>query len=80
MAWMYLTPIIYPESIVPERYRGFIRLNPFTPLIGSYRLTILEGAAPDWPGLAYLSAFALVVFGFGLLWTFHKLNRKTLLM
>ena len=27
MAWMYLTPIIYPESIVPERYRPFINAN-----------------------------------------------------
>src|SRR5919109_1481350 len=28
MAWMYLTPIIYPESIVPERFRAFININP----------------------------------------------------
>src|SRR5436190_15987329 len=33
MAWMYLTPIIYPESIVPENYRRLINLNPFTPLV-----------------------------------------------
>src|SRR5207244_4997264 len=32
MAWMYLTPIIYPESIVPAQYRSAINLNPFTPL------------------------------------------------
>ena len=31
MAWMYLTPIIYPESIVPAQYRLAINLNPFTP-------------------------------------------------
>ena len=29
MAWMYLTPIIYPEQIVPERYRAFVRSQPF---------------------------------------------------
>src|ERR1044072_4375577 len=28
MAWMYLTPIIYPAAIVPERFRTFINLNP----------------------------------------------------
>ena len=68
MAWMYLTPIIYPESLVPERYQGLINLNPFTPLIRNYRRLILEGAAPDWPGLAYFSAFAVVAFLFGYWW------------
>src|SRR6185295_6506725 len=53
MAWMYLTPIIYPESIVPDRYRPFINVNPFTPLVRSYRRTVLEGLAPDWPSLLY---------------------------
>ena len=68
MAWMYLTPIIYPESLVPERYRPLININPFSPLIRSYRLTLIEGAAPDWLGLAYFSAFALVSFLFGYWW------------
>src|SRR6266571_620845 len=68
MAWMYLTPIIYPEAIVPERFRTFIDINPFTPLIRSYRHTLLEGAAPDWPGLAYFTGFALVSFVFGYWW------------
>ena len=68
MAWMFLTPIIYPESIVPERYRPFVNLNPFTPLIRSYRRVLIEGTAPDWSGLAYFTAFALVSFFFGYWW------------
>jgi len=68
MVWMYLTPIIYPESIVPERYRPFININPFTPLIRSYRRVLIEGASPDWPGLAYFTAFALLSFFFGYWW------------
>lgn len=68
MAWMYLTPIIYPESIVPERLRTFINLNPFTPLVRSYRLIFLDGGAPDWRGLAYFCVVALVVFVFGYWW------------
>jgi len=68
MAWMYLTPIIYPESIVPERFRTFVNSNPFTPLVRSYRHIFLDGAAPDWRGLAYFSAFALVTFLFGYWW------------
>jgi homopolymeric O-antigen transport system permease protein len=68
MAWMYLTPIIYPESIVPERFRWFIGVNPFTSLVRSYRRVFLDGLAPDWRGLLYFSLVALVVFVFGYWW------------
>ena len=67
-AWMYMTPIIYPETIVPAAYRPFINLNPFTPLIRSYRRVMLDGAPPDWAGLAYFFAFALIAFVFGYWW------------
>ena len=68
MAWMYLTPIIYPESIVPPPLHRFIELNPFTPLVRSYRNIFLDGLAPDWRGLGYFTAIALVVFVFGYWW------------
>src|SRR5439155_156289 len=68
MAWMYLTPIIYPESIVPAAYRSAINLNPFTPLVRNYRRVILDGLTPDWSGLAYFTAFALISFVFGYWW------------
>jgi lipopolysaccharide transport system permease protein len=68
MAWMYLTPIIYPESIVPERFRVFINLNPFTSLVRSYRRIFLEGVAPDWSGLAYFTVIAIVSFMVGYWW------------
>jgi len=74
MAWMFLTPIIYPESAVPERYRLFTNANPFTALVRSYRRILLEGTAPHWPSLAYFSVFALVLFGFGY-WWFAKSRR-----
>jgi len=68
MAWMYLTPIIYPESILPDRYRWLININPFTPLVRSYRRIFLEGLAPDWPGLLYFGVFAFLSFVFGYWW------------
>lgn len=67
-AWMYLTPIIYPESLVPERYRTAINLNPFTPLVRNYRRILVEGTLPDWNGLAYFSLFAIIMFLVGYLW------------
>ncbi|HEY0100260.1 MAG TPA: ABC transporter permease [Pyrinomonadaceae bacterium] len=75
VAWMFLTPIIYPEQIVPVRYQGFINANPFTPLVRNYRRIILEGVAPDWRGLAYFTLFALVVFILGY-WWFAKTRKN----
>lgn len=68
LAWMYLTPIIYPESMVPERYLGIVNLNPFTPLVRNYRRIILDGGMPDWRGLAYFGAFAAASFILGYWW------------
>ncbi len=68
MAWMYLTPIIYPESLVPDKFKFFVNLNPFTALVRNYRRILLDGAAPDWFGLAYFSLWALVCFIFGYWW------------
>lgn len=68
MAWMYLTPIIYPESIVPERFRLLLNVNPFTTLVRSYRNIFLDGVAPDWRGLAYFTGVALIVFVIGYWW------------
>jgi lipopolysaccharide transport system permease protein len=68
MTWMYLTPIIYPESIVPERFRVFINYNPFTPLVRSYRRILLDGHPPDWQGLGYFTVVAVIVFVFGYWW------------
>jgi lipopolysaccharide transport system permease protein len=68
MAWMYLTPIIYPESLVPANYRTAINLNPFTPLVRNYRRIVLDGVAPDWRGLAYFVAFGVILFVSGYWW------------
>lgn len=75
MAWMYLTPILYPESIVPAQYRFYVDINPFTALIRSYRRILIEGSAPDWSGLAYFTVFALVCFVFGY-WWFAKTRKN----
>lgn len=67
-AWMYLTPIFYPEEIIPERFRWLVKFNPMAPLIRSYRHILLEGTMPDWQGLSATMFFALVCFLFGYWW------------
>ncbi len=75
VAWMFLTPIIYPESVVPPRFQRFINANPFTPLVRNYRRILLEGAPPDWRGLLYFTVFALALF-LGGYWWFAKTRRS----
>lgn len=67
-ACMYLTPILYPESLVPPNYRWLVDCNPMAPLIRSYRQILLEGQPPDWRGLVVTVVFGLVCFGFGYWW------------
>lgn len=65
-AWMYLTPVIYPPELVPERFRQIFNLNPMTPIINSYRNVVLHGVAPPWEsfGFATLVSLILLVFGY----------------
>jgi len=60
--WMYLTPVIYPLSMVPEKYRTLVMLNPMAGIIDGYRKIILMGQLPDFSSLAYTAAISLVLF------------------
>ena len=35
--WMYITPVIYPASSVPEKYRIFVYINPVAPLVEAFK-------------------------------------------
>ena len=73
MMLMYLTPILYPLSLVPERLRGWVSANPFTWLVGRLRAALLEGRlAPEAGDLAAL-AVALALFAAGR-WMFRRLS------
>lgn len=61
--WMFVTPIIYPVGIVPERFRWALSLNPLTGIIEGYRAAFF-GRPFDWPLLAISAAitFALLFY------------------
>jgi len=58
--WMFLSPIIYPVSLVPARYRIYYALNPLVGIIESFRAAVLSQAW-DGPALAIASAISLVI-------------------
>jgi lipopolysaccharide transport system permease protein len=65
--WFYLTPIVYPAALVPERWRGWIELNPLTPLVGLYRQAFLGGGLALVPGTGALALVAAVLLSAGFL-------------
>lgn len=65
---MFLSPIFYPVSALPEFYQPFILLNPLTFIIEQMRGVLLWGKAPDWANLCFYSAAALATFAFGYAW------------
>ncbi len=74
-AWMYLTPIIYPEKLTADIWNGWLlRLNPLYRLIRFFRLVTFDGLYPT--GQEFLSAF---IFSFGTLiigWVFFTKQAK----
>ena len=62
--WMYLTPIIYPQNLVPEKLQFLTWINPMAVLVTAMRDVMLFDTAPGWRTLAGttgLSAVLLVV-------------------
>jgi lipopolysaccharide transport system permease protein len=69
--WMYLTPIIYPLSMVPPRFLAVYMLNPMASIIDSYRRIILLGEWPSFPPLV-LGAGVSVVLVVVAYWYFKR--------
>jgi lipopolysaccharide transport system permease protein len=62
--WMFLTPVVYPIEIFPERWRWVLRLNPLTGLIESARSAVLNSAVPGTVVvLSLVLAVAIFVLG-----------------
>ncbi len=74
MAWMYLTPVMYSESIVPERLMPFFKLNPMYYIITAYRNILYDGKNPDGMTLLYGFLLGLALLAVGLL-VFGKLKK-----
>jgi lipopolysaccharide transport system permease protein len=58
--WMFATPIVYPLSMVPDRWQPYYLLNPMTSIVESFRRVILQGTPPDFSSLG-LSVLISVV-------------------
>ena len=65
---MFLSPVFYPVSSVPERWQPWLQANPLTPAIEQLRRVTLEGLWPDWTELALHAVVALAFAWLGARW------------
>ena len=65
--WMYATPVVYPLSIVPEKYRILAVLNPMTSIVESFRGAFLGTSAIEPVHIAISVSITLLVFFAGVI-------------
>lgn len=63
---MYATPVIYPVSTIPEKYKMFILANPITPVVEGFRYALLGSGTFDVGHLLYSLGFTVVVLLVGI--------------
>ena len=73
--WMYMTPIVYPLSEVPEKYKIFIVINPMTAVVESFRSIFLGTDFISVTSLLISIAITVLVFSLGII-VFNR-NEKT---
>lgn len=71
---MFLSPVFYPITAVPERFRPIIMANPLTFIIEQAREVLIWGHLPNWLGLGIYSIVAFFVAWMGYVW-FQKTRK-----
>jgi lipopolysaccharide transport system permease protein len=71
--WFYFTPIVYPLSLVPERFRSWLELNPLTTLVTLYREAFLGGELGLVAGTGRLAIISIILCVLGWL-VFNRLK------
>lgn len=65
LVWFYSTPVIYDLSMVPDRFRSFLLLNPMTWFVDLFRYPLYRLTLPPGRALLVCSGFAVVSLGLG---------------
>jgi lipopolysaccharide transport system permease protein len=72
---MYASPIVYPLSIVPEKYKWIIVANPVTSIIEAFKYAFLGVGEFNWFYLGYSTLFTIILFMIGLV-IFHRVEKS----
>lgn len=71
---LFMSPIFYPISALPEQYRIWLHLNPLTFIIEEGRKSLVFGHMPDWSGWGMYMSVSVVVAWMGF-WWFQKTRK-----
>lgn len=71
---LFVSPVFFPLSAVPESFRPFVLLNPLSFIIEQARAVLLFGKTPNLSGLAIYTAVSLLVMWLGYAW-FQKTRK-----
>jgi lipopolysaccharide transport system permease protein len=74
MVMMFLAPVFYPVTSLPQEYRPWLMANPLTFIIEQTREVIIWGHRPDWIGLGIYTLLAITVAVAGYAW-FQKTRK-----
>ena len=74
MVMMFVSPVFYPISALPEKFQFWMMLNPLTFVIEQSRAVMIFGKLPDWAGLGIYTVASLAVAWAGY-WWFQKTRR-----
>jgi lipopolysaccharide transport system permease protein len=72
---MYATPVIYPVSAIPEKYRIYILLNPVTYIVEGFRYAFLGVGTWSWAGIGYSTIWVALLLLIGSL-IFNKVEKN----
>ena len=65
LAWMYATPLFYPENIIPEQYKLIQKLNPMYYIVKFVRTLMIDGISPEPMMYVYCLGASLVMLVIG---------------
>jgi lipopolysaccharide transport system permease protein len=72
--WMYVTPVIYPVSFIPQKWRWAVMLNPLSGIIEGFRAAIFNQPF-NWLGLAAAAIITLSFFIYAA-YDFRRMERR----
>ncbi|MDO9215258.1 MAG: ABC transporter permease [Methylococcales bacterium] len=71
---MFISPVFFPITAMPEEYRPIIMANPLTFIIEQAREVLIWGHTPDWLGIGIYTLVACVIAWLGFIW-FQKTRK-----
>lgn len=74
MVMLFLAPVFYPVTALPEKFRPWLMVNPLTFIIEQAREVLIWGHLPNWMGLGIYTLFATIIAWAGYAW-FQKTRK-----